>query len=175
MPLKEIDFGPVSHLTTDAIGKPGERVFYVQATWEEKVITLLVEKPQIQMMSVGVEQFLTEITQRLPDLPEATNEYDEEKMHILPPVDPLFRVGEMGLTYDTANDQVALVAKELSSEGEEDKETTMLRIWCTRSQLRQMARWGLEIANRGRPICPQCGEPIEPGGHLCPKKNGHKH
>ena len=27
MPLKEIDFGPVSHLTTDAIGKPGERVF----------------------------------------------------------------------------------------------------------------------------------------------------
>ena len=27
----------------------------------------------------------------------------------------------------------------------------------------------------GRPICPLCGSPIEPEGHMCPKSNGHAH
>jgi predicted amidophosphoribosyltransferase len=31
------------------------------------------------------------------------------------------------------------------------------------------------VVNRGRPICPQCGEPMDPAGHFCPKKNGNKH
>jgi predicted amidophosphoribosyltransferase len=38
-----------------------------------------------------------------------------------------------------------------------------------------MCRWGVEIATRGRPICGNCGEPIDPEGHFCPKRNGHKH
>jgi len=25
------------------------------------------------------------------------------------------------------------------------------------------------------PTCPQCGQPMEPEGHFCPKKNGHQH
>ncbi|MGH8245184.1 MAG: DUF3090 family protein, partial [Gammaproteobacteria bacterium] len=57
-----------------------------------------------------------------------------------------------------------------------DPETAaVVRFWATRSQARAMARWGVEIVSRGRPICPQCGQPMEPEGHFCPKKNGHKH
>jgi hypothetical protein len=43
-------------------------------------------------------------------LPQAAGEYIEDKMHIHPPVDPLFRVGEMGLGYDEENDFLILVA-----------------------------------------------------------------
>jgi hypothetical protein len=25
------------------------------------------------------------------------------------------------------------------------------------------------------PMCPQCGQPMEPEGHFCAKKNGHLH
>ncbi len=175
MPRFELDVKPVSHITTDAIGKPGERVFYLQATQPEgKVTTLLVEKIQIQSLAVGVEQFLTEVAQKYPDLPEASMDFIEAKMHIEPPVDPLFRVGEMGLGYDAETDLMVLVAREALTEGEESEEAGVVRFWCTRSQIRAMCHWGIEVANRGRPICPQCGEPMEPEGHFCPKKNGHK-
>ena len=175
MPRTEIDLEPVDHITIDAIGKPGARVFYIQGSKEPQVLTLIIEKAQVQTMAVGVDQFLTEIKEKYPDLGEATNEFDEDKMRIYPPVDPLFRVGELGLAYYSDRDLMVLVAREVVTEGEEPEEVSLVRFWCTRSQIRAMATWGLEVAGRGRPICPQCGEPMEPEGHFCPKKNGHKH
>lgn len=175
MPRIEIDLNPVIHITTDAIGQPGQRVFYLQGRDKEQLITLLVEKVQVQSLAAGVEQFLTEVAQKYPNLPEATAEYVESEMTITPPVDPLFRVGEMGLGYDTDLDLVVLVAREILLDGQDAEEASVVRFWCTRSQLRAMCQWGVKVAERGRPICPQCGEPMDPGGHFCPKKNGHKH
>jgi uncharacterized repeat protein (TIGR03847 family) len=183
---EEIDLQPVNHITTDAIGQPGKRVFYIQAWQNTRTLSLIVEKIQVQSLAVGLEQFLAELQQRYPELPEASGDYEEERMRIRPPVDPLFRVGELGLGYDAENDMIVLVAREASSEEEEQEEkpegelsseeqTRVVRFWCTRSQLRAMCHWGMEVASRGRPICPQCGEPMDPEGHFCPKKNGHKH
>lgn len=175
MPAEEIDLQPVDHITTDAIGQPGQRVFYIQGWQGSKTITLIVEKIQIQSLAVGLEQFLTEIHQRYPDLAEASGEFDEERMHINPPVDPLFRVGELGLGYDVETDLVVLVAREIVGEGEDPEQSRVVRFWCTRSQIRSMCQWGMHVASQGRPICPQCGEPMDPAGHFCPKRNGHKH
>lgn len=172
---EEIDLQPIVHITTDAIGAPGKRVFYIQAWQGTRTLTLIVEKIQIQSLAVGLEQFLAEIQTRYPDLPDAGGEYDEERMRISPPVDPLFRVGELGLGYDADNDLVVLVAKELMGEDEDAEQARTVRFWCSRAQVRAMCRWGMEVAGRGRPLCPQCGEPMEPEGHFCPKKNGHKH
>jgi uncharacterized repeat protein (TIGR03847 family) len=171
----ELDLNPVERITTDAIGKPGSRVFYLQANQGDQIVTLLVEKIQIQSLAVGVEQFLTEITQKYPDLPTETLEMKEEVMRITPPVDPLFRIGELGLGYDNEHDQVVLVAREISGENENPDDKGVVRFWCSRAQVRALCNWGLEVANRGRPICPQCGQPMDPEGHFCPKKNGHKH
>jgi uncharacterized repeat protein (TIGR03847 family) len=172
---EEIDLQPLSHITTDAIGSPGKRVFYVQGWQGSRTITLIVEKIQIQSLAVGLEQFLAEIQQKFPDLPEASADFLEEKMHIQPPVDPLFRVGELGLGYDADRDLVVLVTRELLAEEQEPEEGRVVRFWCTRSQIRAMCHWGMEVASRGRAICPQCGEPMDPAGHFCPKRNGHKH
>ncbi|MCA9996365.1 MAG: DUF3090 family protein [Anaerolineales bacterium] len=32
-----------------------------------------------------------------------------------------------------------------------------------------------EVVNAGRPICGNCGRPIDAEGHFCPNRNGHKH
>lgn len=175
MPGNEIDFGPVLHITTDAIGKPGQRVFYIQAWQEGRTLSVLVEKVQVQTLAIGVEQFLNEIKERFPDLPEASADFDEEKMHIVPPVDPIFRVGELGLAYDADRDLLVLVAREVAAGDQDPEEADVVRFWCSRAQVRAMCRWGLEVSGRGRPICPYCGEPMEPEGHFCPKRNGHKH
>jgi uncharacterized repeat protein (TIGR03847 family) len=175
MPPVEIDLKPVSHILADAIGPPGKRVFYLQGWQDDKTVTLIVEKFQIQSLAIGLEQFLLEIQEKYPELSEATVDYEEDQMHINPPVDPLFRVGELGLGYDADTDLIILVAREVIEEGEEKESAGVVRFWCTRSQLRAMSRWGIEMASRGRPLCPQCGEPMEPEGHFCAKKNGHLH
>jgi uncharacterized repeat protein (TIGR03847 family) len=99
MPRFEIDVDPVDHITADAIGKPGQRVFYIQAWQEQRTITVLIEKIQLQSLSIGVEQFLAEIHRQTPDLKDAPGDYIESQMRINPPVEPLFRVGEVGLGY----------------------------------------------------------------------------
>ena len=175
MPQNDIDFDPISHITTDAIGEPGNRVFYIQAHQAEQVVTLIVEKMQIQTLSIGTERFLAEISQRYPDLSQASEAYEEKKMRIYPPVDPLFRVNELGLAYDNERDMVILIARELLGQGIAPEEARVIRFWITRSQLLALSRWGAEIVARGRPICPYCGNPEEPEGHFCLKKNGHKH
>ncbi|MEX2161150.1 MAG: DUF3090 domain-containing protein [Anaerolineales bacterium] len=173
---KAIELRPVGHITTDAIGPSGKRVFYIQAWKEDRTITLICEKTQIQSLAVGVEQFLADVNTKHADLPDASADYDEDQMRLHPPLDPLFRIGQLGLGYDPDTDLVALELRELA-EGEDQpaEDLRIVRFWCSRSQIRAMANWGLELASRGRPLCPQCGQPMEPEGHFCAKKNGHKH
>lgn len=175
MPHTDLDLDPVTHITTDAIGQPGQRTFYIQAWQDQRVVTLLVEKVQIQSLAIGLEQYLEEVDGKYPNLPDANADYDETKMRINPPVDPLFRVGELGLAYAPDRDMVILVAREILGDELDQEEASVVRLWCTRSQIMALCAWGLEVTGRGRPLCPQCGEPMEPEGHFCPKKNGHKH
>ena len=175
MPRFEIDVDPVDHITTDAIGQPGQRVFYIHAWQDQRNVTVIIEKAQLQSLAVGIEQFLAQITKENPGLDEASGDYIEDKMHIHPPVEPLFRVGEIGLGYEKTRDLVVLFMKELLLEGDDPESAAVVRFWATRSQVRMMARWGADVIQRGRPMCPQCGQPMEPEGHFCPKKNGHKH
>jgi len=174
MPRVEIEINPANRITTDAIGPPGKRVFYILAENDEQTVTLIAEKFQIQSLSAGIEQFLVEIAEKFPELQEASPDYDQNVMEIKPPVDPLFRLTDIGLGYNAGEDMVILVIHELMPDGSEE-EPGIVRTWCTRSQLRALGHWGIEVANRGRPICPQCGQPEEPEGHFCVKKNGgHK-
>ena len=175
MPRFEIDVDPLDHITADAIGKPGQRVFYIQAWQDQRTVTVLIEKFQLQSLSVGVEQFLAEVVRQAPELEDISGDYIEDQMRINPPVDPLFRVGEIGLGYDKDRDIIVLFAKELLMTEDDPDSAAVVRFWASRKQVRMLARWGIEVVSRGRPLCTQCGQPEEPEGHFCPKKNGHFH
>ena len=70
------------HLTADAIGKPGQRVFYLQAYQEQRTITVIIEKAQLHSLAIGVEQFLAQLDEQNPDLTSASGDYVEEVMRI---------------------------------------------------------------------------------------------
>jgi uncharacterized repeat protein (TIGR03847 family) len=172
-----LDLNPTEHVTVDAIGQPGSRVFYIQG-WrsaDPQPVTIIIEKIQLLSLAVGIEQLLAELGKQKAELATAEAEVEAEKMRIHPPVDPLFRAGEVGIGYDADHDQVVILAREAVMEVEESQKGGEVRFWCTRQQASRLAAWGREVVNRGRPLCPQCGQPMEPEGHFCPKKNGHKH
>ncbi len=176
MPRSELDLNPVQHITADAIGQPGQRVFYLQGWRESDIqpVTIIIEKIQLQTLATGLEQMLGDIVRQNPALEGAAAEYDPDKMRISPPVDPLFRAGEMGLGYDAEQDLIVILVRQIVPEDGDPEEASLVRFWCTRQQAGRLAAWSAEVVKRGRPICPQCGQPMEPEGHFCPKKNGHK-
>lgn len=171
--LYELD--PVTHITTGFIGRPGQRVFYLQAIKDREVLTLLVEKQQVEALAQGIEQFLRELHEKIPALAEASNRYDEAAMQLKRPVDPLFRVGQLGLGYDAERDLLVMVAQEVVAEGREVDEAASARFFATRAQMRALSHYGLSLVKQGRPTCPLCGQPIDPEGHFCPRSNGHLH
>jgi uncharacterized repeat protein (TIGR03847 family) len=174
MPDAHFEIRPVDRITVGALGEPGQRVFYLQAAGAAKRLTLGLEKEQVQMLALSIEQFLNDLQLRFPDLVEADADYEESEMQLEQPLDPVFQVGNIGLGYDDREDRLLLVLRESAGEGEPKEDSSEASLWCTRDQLRRLSHWGLELARRGRPICGNCGRPIDPEGHFCPRKNGHK-
>ena len=175
MPPFNIDLNPVTFITVDAIGQPGERVFYLQGRSHDQVVTLLVEKYQIQTLALAIENLMMELQEKIAGLSEASPSYDENEVMLDPPLDPLFRLGELSLGYQPDDDKLVLIANEVPTMmSESEDELSEVRFWCTRSQLWALGRWGIELASRGRPVWPSTGEPILPPGEFSPKNNGHK-
>ena len=169
------ELNPVQLITTGFVGRPGKRVFYLQAQAEAELVTLIVEKQQVEALAHGIEQFLTELQEKFPDLPAAPDEFNPAHMKLSVPVDPAFRVGQIGLGYDQERDLLVLVAQEVVTEGRPTEEANTARFFATRAQMRALGVYGLGLVKQGRPICGNCGQPMDPEGHFCPRSNGHKH
>jgi len=181
MPGMRFNLNPVTHITVGAIGEPGARTFYLQARSADQLLTLHIEKQQLEMLAVSIEQFLEELSRRLPALSEASWRYEEADMALQEPLEVAFQVGNMGLGYDENADVMLLVLRERGESGEQGEEEdppaeiSVARLFATREQMRRLGRWGHELSQRGRPTCGNCGQPIDPSGHFCPRRNGHKH
>ena len=141
MPRFEIDLNPLQHITVDAIGKPGQRVFYLQGLRETdpKPVTVIIEKIQLQALTEGVDQLFAELGRMKPEQTTPGVEIDPEKMRITPPVDPLFRTGELGLGYDAGTKLIVVLAREVLLEGDDPQQAAEVRFWCTSDQLRRLA------------------------------------
>ncbi len=164
---------PVSRITIEAIGPPGQRIFLLQASQGTETITLKIEKEQAQVLAHSIEQLLNELAERFPrPIPKMEEPLASELM-LREPIEPLFAVGQMGLGYDESEDSLVLVVQELTSE-EEAHTARIARFWATRGQMQAISRHALEVVAMGRPICPLCSRPIDPEGHFCPKSNGHE-
>lgn len=177
MPSRDLD--PVTRLTADAVGEPGERTFYLQAASGVDQVTLLVEKDQVRRLAESLETWLPELAADRPEDPGEAAAAEAGELGLAEPLEPDFRVGQLQLSYDGDRDRVVIVATELQLEDSDDDpleppEPLQVRLFVTRPQLRVLARHGSQVVARGRPLCPLCGNPLDPTGHICPAQNGHR-
>ncbi|MSP13765.1 MAG: DUF3090 domain-containing protein [Chloroflexi bacterium] len=166
-----LDLNPVSRITVDAVGTPGRRVFYLQARQGRTLVSVICEKEQIRALARSIDEMLTDLGRKNPDLPDPQKVLGDD-MTLEEPIEPRFRAGQVGLGYDEGQDLIVMVVQELQEEGSEDQ-PAVVRLWATRGQMQSLAYKGMEAVNAGRPICPLCGRPIDPAGHFCPQRNGH--
>jgi len=182
-----MELGPVDRITTDAVGEPGQRTFYLQVRAGTELITVVVEKEQVMLLSQSVLELLA-------DVPLETGALGDAELTLEEPIDPRFRAGRLSIGYDPDQDRFLLEITEYDPErddedesGDETEEEDLIRslteelddretirLWASREQMLAVSRHGAEVAERGRPTCRFCGNPIDPEGHVCPATNGHR-
>jgi uncharacterized repeat protein (TIGR03847 family) len=172
-----IELDPVDRVTAGAVGEPGQRVFYLQARQDDRLVTVMVEKQQVELLSASLVEILARAGRETGEGPP------EDEMELEDPVVPEWRAGRISIGYDEDRDMILLEAEEVSEQPEEDDpeeaslgspEAARIRFWVSREQALALARHGASVAAAGRPRCKFCGNPIDPEGHVCPALNGHR-
>ncbi|NTV62405.1 MAG: DUF3090 family protein [Oscillochloris sp.] len=164
-----IDLDAVQRLTVGAVGPRGQRVFYVQIRRGNRLISLIVEKEQVRALAEAVGRLLDSLAEKNPRLTTADDMLIAD-MSLEEPIEPEFRIGQMGLGYDAERDLVVLLVQSVP---EENEQPLRARFSASRPQMRALSSHAGQVIAAGRPICGNCGRPIDPSGHFCPQRNGH--
>jgi uncharacterized repeat protein (TIGR03847 family) len=157
MPNTEIELKPVDFITIGTIGPKGQRIFHLQAGKDTQIVSLIVEKEQAWALSEALRELIDDLDERFPNADGLPTQIDlgSVDMELREPIEPVFRVAQMGLGYDEENNMVVLVAQELvvTSEGSDDPsliEPGVVRLWCDRQQMRALSMHSLEVVQSGR-------------------------
>ena len=75
-----------------------------------------------------------------------------------------------GLAGSTAGE---LLAAFEGIDEDDDDGPDILRVRLTAEVARGFVNRALEVVSAGRLPCPLCGQPLDPQGHICPRRNGH--
>jgi uncharacterized repeat protein (TIGR03847 family) len=180
------DFDRPDRFVTGTIGEPGRRTFFLQAIQDGRLTSVALEKVQVALLADRVVALLAEVARRgLVAVRPDDIEGDDER----PLDEPLreeFRVGAMTIAWDAAAGRLILEARSATEdeddqdEDDQDEEIPddspvgpdILRVRLSAAMARGFARRAARVVAAGRPPCPFCGQPLEPTGHLCPRRNG---
>lgn len=184
--MREIVFDSVDVFTTGAVGRPGQRTFYLQARDGERVASVRCEKQQ----AAAIAQYLR---RALAHLPIVEGTIVRRPMSLVEPVDEEFVLGSVGLEFVKTADQFTLVLRDVESsaqaaiddvdesddddmfgfddESDEAFDGDLLRVTITRAQALAFCDQTDRVVAAGRPDCEYCGRPVDSEGHFCVRMN----
>jgi uncharacterized repeat protein (TIGR03847 family) len=187
-------FDPPERFVAGTVGEPGQRTFFLQARDSSQLASVVVEKEQVALLADRLDALLDEVSWRTTgtvDSPagRAANETDDLEPLEQPIVEE-FRVGTLTLAWDGTDDRIVIEAFAVGADdddgddaGSQDSagaaeppdDRDMLVVRMTAASARAFARRARAVVAAGRPLCPLCGLPLDPQGHVCPRQNGHRH
>jgi uncharacterized repeat protein (TIGR03847 family) len=152
----EIELNPVDFVTVGTVGPKGRRKFYLQAGRATQLVSVTIEKEQARALSEALKELLDDLKKR-SGLESDDVELTGLNMDLRDPIDPQFQVLQMALGYDETHDMIVLVAQELvtvEEEGDapasEETRPGVVRLWCTRQQMRALANHAAYVVKQGR-------------------------
>ncbi len=199
MPRRRYLFDPPDRFVAGTIGRPGDRTFFLQARDGARVVSIILEKAQVAVLVYGLGDLLAELERRgvqgvaasetagaattgaAATGAAATGADDTGPLD--EPINEAFRAGSLTLGWDGDAERVLVEARAQSEDGaemhaDEDDDADedgpdLLRVRMTASAARSFVARAARIVGAGRPPCPLCGAPLDPQGHICPRRNGH--
>ncbi len=164
MPTARHNLGIAVSLKAEALGQPGQRTFRLVVEAERGTATIWMEKQQLSALALSIKGALEEAK----GTPAARAAGPSRAAAREPAFE--FKAGAVGLTYDERTGRLGILAS--TAEDAEANRITLV-CWAPHDLAAAMAEAALEAVTAGRPVCPLCGGPIDPLGHMCPRANGH--
>lgn len=191
-------FDPPERFVAGTIGQPGNRTFFLQARTGSRVVSVSLEKVQVAALAERLGRLLFELDER-GDLDLGPEAPAEDVAPLDEPLAEAFRVGTLTLGWDGNLERVLIEAGAMtdtdSEEVDEDDEEEVdedavaaaiqqlivsddadgpdvLQVHLTAAAARAFVERTLRVVRAGRPPCPLCGNPLDPQGHICPRRNG---
>lgn len=190
MPRRRYIFDPPDRFVAGTVGAPGERTFFLQARDGARVVSVALEKVQVAVLAERLGALLDELDLRgiapETDATVATFEVSEapsDNGGLDEPLNEAFRAGSLTLGWDGGAERVLVEARAQDADGEaidpeeddedDDEGPDLLRVRMTADAARSFVARATQVVAAGRPPCPLCGAPLDPQGHICPRRNGH--
>jgi uncharacterized repeat protein (TIGR03847 family) len=153
------------------IGEPGERAFFIQARNRGRVISVALEKAQVQAIANRLELIVAEVKKSNPLISIESVPQDDAPLET--PVDEEFQVGAISLAWNEIDKLISFELYELEDD-ENVEEGQVLEINFSLGMAIAFVQRSKALVNAGRLPCPFCAIPIDPRGHLCPRANGYR-
>jgi uncharacterized repeat protein (TIGR03847 family) len=173
------DVYPVTRITAGAVGSTGRRTFVLQAFFGAEPFSWIIEKDQAMALSKAIPELLADVREEFPELGDPLVAA-APNLNLTEPLQPLFRVGSIGVGYDRLHDLVVftLVDADLMNGSEEDEDLIAdddeesdppeHQIYTTRGQAKLLGEQAAKAVVAGRLLCPRCNTPMDDFGHFCP-------
>jgi uncharacterized repeat protein (TIGR03847 family) len=185
MTRQVFEFRDPERFVTGTVGMPGERTFFLQARKGNSLTSVVAEKGQVIVLADRIDQLLDEVVETRVvevEIPPAGVDLLSDAGSLDAPIVEEFRVGAMALGWDDASSHVVIEAHAISEDSDEipeladddDDGPDTLRVWITAIQARSFAERARAVVSAGRPPCPFCNQPLDAGGHVCPRANGYR-
>ena len=181
-------FDPPERFVTGTVGPPGQRTFFLQARSGARIVSVSLEKQQVEALAERVDQLLDEVmsSRTTEGIVPALAPLDlEDSAPLEQPIEEEFRAGTMTLSWDPEDERVvievfpfteaAVVSPEQVDEDlEEPEPDEIFLVRLDAATARAFVKRAERVVEAGRPTCPFCGGPIDPDGHLCVRANGFR-
>ena len=193
------DYGLPDRFVAGTVGQAGNRTFFLQAKRGGSLVSVVLEKVQVAVLAERLTLLLAEVARLGVPVPEALAPADDDTAPLDEPLVEAFRVGTMTLAWNGDDDEIIIEARARvevdedeggEDEHEEDGDESegeleiadddpdgpdLVRVRLTPTRALAFAERALRTVAAGRPPCPLCGQPLDPAGHLCPRRNGYVH
>jgi uncharacterized repeat protein (TIGR03847 family) len=121
VPRRIFDFGIPDRFVAGTVGQPGQRTFFLQARKGSALVSVVLEKVQVQVLAERLALLLAEVARRGAQVPEALAPADDDTEPLGEPLVDAFRVGTMTLGWDPQREQIVVEAR-AQQEADEDED-----------------------------------------------------
>jgi uncharacterized repeat protein (TIGR03847 family) len=181
-------FDPPERFVAGTVGPPGQRTFFLQARSGTRIVSVSLEKQQVQALSERIDELLDEVmSSEVSDamIPAVAPLGLEDSEPLEQPIEEEFRAGTMTLSWDPTDQRIvievfpyteaAVVSPEqVDQDFEEPDPEEVFLVRIPAGVARAFVKRSEQVLEAGRPSCPFCGNPIDPEGHLCVRANGFR-
>ncbi len=181
-------FDPPERFVAGTVGPPGQRTFFLQARSGTRLVSVALEKQQVQALAERVDELLDEVMASQPGdaiIPAVAPLGLEDSEPLEQPIEEEFRAGTMTLSWDPGDQRVVIevfpyteaaviTPDQLDEDFEEPEPDEVLLVRIPPGPARAFVRRAEQVLEAGRPSCPFCGNPSDPDGHLCVRANGFR-